>query len=268
MEDEWRIAIADYGAWQRTGGHSPETIALRVRYLTRLANQAPHPPFEMTVHDLVRFLDKPGWKPETRKSARAAMRGFYKWAMDVDLTTADPAYRLPAVHVPAGKPKPTPENIIELAMDRADARGQLMIMLGALEGLRRAEIAAVHSDNIVGTELRVTGKGGRTRVLPLDPDLAAALASAHGYVFPGRFGGHITPNHVGVILKRLLGPGYSAHTLRHRFASTSYAGNRDLRAVQEALGHSKPETTTRYTALPDGALRAAIDAAAFRKRSA
>jgi len=51
------------------------------------------------------------------------------------------------------------------------------------------------------------------------------------------------------------------HTLRHRYASRAYAGTRDLRAVQTLLGHSKPETTLRYTAIPDGGLQAAAAAA-------
>ena len=48
------------------------------------------------------------------------------------------------------------------------------------------------------------------------------------------------------------------HTLRHRFATTAYGVERDLRAVQELLGHSKPETTARYVAVPEGALRTAV----------
>jgi site-specific recombinase XerD len=69
------------------------------------------------------------------------------------------------------------------------------------------------------------------------------------------------PN-VSKLLSRALGAGWTAHQLRHRFASTAYAAERDLRAVQELLGHSKPETTARYTAIPEGAKRAAVLAAA------
>ncbi|HET6299160.1 MAG TPA: site-specific integrase, partial [Kribbella sp.] len=57
---------------------------------------------------------------------------------------------------------------------------------------------------------------------------------------------------------RLLLGDWTGHSLRHRFASAAYAVDRDLRAVQELLGHSKPETTARYVATPDGALRAAV----------
>lgn len=49
---------------------------------------------------------------------------------------------------------------------------------------------------------------------------------------------------------------WTAHTLRHRFASTAYAGSRDIRTVQELLGHSSVATTQIYTAVPDGSIRA------------
>lgn len=52
------------------------------------------------------------------------------------------------------------------------------------------------------------------------------------------------------------------HTLRHRCATVAYAKTRDLRAVQELLGHAKPETTAIYTAVPDDAVRDAMRAAA------
>ena len=45
---------------------------------------------------------------------------------------------------------------------------------------------------------------------------------------------------------------------RHRFATQAYRTGRDLRAVQELLGHAKPETTARYAAVPDGSLAAAV----------
>jgi site-specific recombinase XerD len=117
----------------------------------------------------------------------------------------------------------------------------------------------VHSCDIGEGSLRVTGKGDRTRVIPLHPTLEAALEGLDGWAFPGRFnGGHVSADKVGKTLSRLLGPGWTAHTLRHRFASRAHAADRDIRAVQELLGHAKLETTQRYTAIPDGALRAAV----------
>lgn len=155
-----------------------------------------------------------------------------------------------------------------------------MLLFGAYAGLRCAEIAAVHPDDMVDGQMRVVGKGGKERRVPLHPRLVAAVdaelqrrraghsgtgfrygetaAVEGGYLFPGQSGGHTTPNSVTRRLSRLLGAACSGHQLRHRFASQAYAVGRDLRAVQELLGHSKPETTARYTAIPDGALEEAV----------
>jgi site-specific recombinase XerC len=56
--------------------------------------------------------------------------------------------------------------------------------------------------------------------------------------------------------------GYTMHTLRHRFGTRAYRGSRNLRAVQELLGHASIATTERYTAIDDDEIRAAAMAAA------
>jgi integrase/recombinase XerD len=63
---------------------------------------------------------------------------------------------------------------------------------------------------------------------------------------------------VSKTLKRLLGGELTAHTLRHRFATKAYQGSKDIRAVQELLGHSSPATTAVYTLIEDDALAAAV----------
>ena len=259
-DGEWTKAVEDYCAWERGAGRSPGTVDLRRRYLLRLADALECGPFRVTADDLSRFLDDPSWKPETRKSARGAICRFYRWAMDTERITADPAYRLPTVKVPIGKPHPVPDPIIARALACAGDRDKMMVMLASFMGLRRAEIAAVHARDVEGRVLRVRGKGGKTRLVPIPADLQIALASVDGFAFPGNYQGHLSPNRVGIILRRLLGS-YSAHAMRHRFASTAYEQTHDIRAVQELLGHASVATTQIYTAVPDGALRAAVDAA-------
>lgn len=194
------------------------------------------------------------------KSARSAIRTFYLWAEDEGYVDRSPAYRLPAVRVPSGVPHPTPDDVLARAL--TVAREQLMLRLARYRGLRRAEISRVHTRDVFNGALRVRGKGGVTRSVPLVGDLAERLSRLpKGWAFPGQDDGHLSAGHVGVVLKRLLGEGWSGHSLRHASASKSYAGTRDLRAVQTLLGHSRPETTARYTAAPDGALLAAVQAA-------
>jgi integrase len=154
-------------------------------------------------------------------------------------------------------------------------------MLAAYAGLGRAEIAGLQWDDISDGRVRVRGKGGRVRVVPLLPELAAELTaerarrdasgSGTGYryraglagpwLFPGTRGGPILPDSLGRAALKALGAAYSVHTLRHRFATRAYAGTRDLLAVQQLLGHSKPETTTRYARASAAALVEAVAAA-------
>ena len=63
-------------------------------------------------------------------------------------------------------------------------------------------------------------------------------------------------------LSRALGPGWSGHTLRHRFGTRVYAASGDLLSLQQLLGHSSPATTRQYVALSDEALRRAAASAA------
>lgn len=75
------------------------------------------------------------WAPETRRSARAALRGFYRWAHGMALVTVDPALGLPTVRVPAGVPRPTPEHLVRRLLTHPDPRIGLMVMLAAYAGL-------------------------------------------------------------------------------------------------------------------------------------
>jgi site-specific recombinase XerD len=256
---EWHRATLDHLAWLAASGASQGSLRLRRHWLTRLSLDVACGPWEADEQQLVEFLASRPWSPETRKSARTAVRMFYSWAYDQGLVDVDPARRLPTVRIPATVPNPCPDDVIRSALERADARERLMVLLAATAGLRCIEIAKVHTGDVVrrddGWWLRVTGKGGRTRAIPLGPPLSDELpAMTAGYLFPGP----ISAAHVGKLVERLLGGGWSAHKLRHRFATAAYAQSRDLLAVQQLLGHSKPGTTQRYTALPGDALRTAV----------
>ena len=262
MTPAWEAALAEYAAWSIASGVSAGTRKVRRSYLTRLSEVLPDP-WSATIDDLATFLAVPTWAPETRHSARAALRSFYSWAELTGRLEKDPSMRLPRVPVPSGAPRPAPTDILALALERADARGRLMVLLAAHAGLRRGEIAQVHRRDVVDGMLRVRGKGGKVRVVPLSQQLAEAIAlSPEGYLFPGQENGHLSAGHVGKVLSRLLGPGWTAHTLRHRFATRGYAAERDLLAMQKLLGHAKPETTARYAAVPEPALMRAVQAAA------
>jgi integrase len=258
----WAGALVLYEAALRAANRSPNTIRLHWHYLAQLREINPRP-WQVTTAQLQALMAARAWGAEARKSARTVFRSFYRWGHGAGYAAEDPALGLATVRVPAGRPRPTPEHLVRQLLRHPDARIGLMAMLAAYGGLRAGEIAVVHRRDLVGDELVVHGKGGKVRGVPIvDDRLLASLQRVDGWAFPNGLGSHLSPGHVSRLISRELPEGWTAHTLRHRCASVSYAATRDLLAVGALLGHSRPETTQRYVAMPDDALRAAARAAA------
>lgn len=262
--EAWTTQIAAYavhlGRDQRA---AVDTVRLRRSLLRRLASwcthtgPAPVEPWQVTRQDLLDWMgEHPHWLPETRKAAQGAVRSFYAWAQETERTHVDPARRLPAVPIPRAMPRPIPDEQTRAALTRATARERDMVLLGALLGLRCMEIATVHSDNLAGDLLTVTGKGGHQRTIPLlDEGLRARIRAADGYLFPGRVQGHLSARYISRLLGQLLPGRYTAHTLRHRAATVALEHTENARAVQELLGHASIRTIERYTLVSPASLR-------------
>ncbi len=212
----------------------------------------------MDVSDYLAGLNE----PEYKKGVKGALNRFYEWAVSTDQTELNPVRKLPGVAVRDKGAKPCPRAVIELAMATSDDDVRLMILLGSECGLRAAEIASAHTGNIDGWWMTVTGKGDRSRRVPLNELLQLELADREGYVFPGRFGGHVDPGTVSKKVSRALGPGYTCHTLRHYAATKAYGATHNVFMVQGILGHKSAATTQRYVKLDDSAMRQWLDAMA------
>ena len=262
-----RGEIDAWARWLRAAGRPESTIGLRTYHVRRVMTEIVTDPWSLTTEQLVDYLSAQGWAAETRRAYRASLRSFYAWAQATGRRVDSPAHLLPTVKVPRRVPRPTPELFYQQAVMAGDQRQRLMIHLAAVCGLRRGEIAQVSREDVqpdmVGHSLRVLGKGGHERMVPLPRLLAVELLEAPaGWLFPSPAGGHLTPHHVGKLVSRCLPEGWTTHTLRHRCATVAYRHARDLRAVQELLGHAKPETTALYTQVPKDAIREAVMAAA------
>lgn len=258
----WAETMTGYMQAMQAGGRSSGTMRLHRHYLMMLAAMYARP-FTVTTSQLVVFMARESWAPETRKSARTVVCGFYRWGHGMGYIDENPALRLPTVRVPSGVPRPTPEHLVRQLIHRDDRLG-FMGALAAYGGLRAGEIARVHGHDLDGDCLIVKGKGGKVREVPIValPLLTRLEGVGDAWAFPNGYGGHLSPGHVSRLLSEAMPPGWTAHTLRHRMATTAYAGTRDLLAVGAVLGHSRPETTQRYVRMPDDALRAAVTAAA------
>jgi integrase/recombinase XerC len=155
-------------------------------------------------------------------------------------------------------------------------RDRAMLELFYSSGLRLSELVGLRwlDLDLDAGEVRVLGKGGKTRIVPVGRHAVAALRAlgeAEGRapdtpVFRGRGGAPISPRTVQARLKQLaLTQGFAKrvhpHLLRHTFASHMLESSGDLRAVQELLGHADIATTQIYTHLDFQHLAKVYDAA-------
>lgn len=273
---EWMPLIDAYMHTLAAAGQPKTTMTLRRVQLVRMATDIGCHPDQLTGARLVEwFGGHPDWKTETRRSYRAVVRCFLRWAYKTGSLGVHLADELPTVREKRGAPRPAPDRVWREALIAADPRVTLMLRLAAEAGLRRGEVAQVHTrdllESVDGTQLLVHGKGGKARVVPIGEALADTIgtgAAGHtpgkpvdGWLFPNGRGSHLSPYQVGDLAVRVLPDGWTLHTLRHRFASRAYRGSRNLRAVQVLLGHESIATTERYTAVDDSEIRAAMMAA-------
>lgn len=268
MQTSWFEQIAAYIVSLRAAGRAAQTVELRGYQLRYIAAELdPLGPFEVGPGDLVQWVGGKDWARETRRSYRAALRGFYGWAHGSGLIGADPSLALGSIKPGEPRPRPTPPAALLEALRLADPQMWLALRLGSEAGLRRGEMSRVHKrdliDDLAGASLVVHGKGGRERLIPLTASLAAAIKTAceagGGYAFPGQIDGHISAAWLGKRISRLLPEGVTPHSLRHRFATDVWTVDYDLLSVQQLLGHASPETTRRYV-LPDQTkLRALVE---------
>lgn len=269
----WDTIIGQWVEWMTAIGRPKTTRDLRRYQLLYLAKSLNLEPTRLKQDDLIQWFAIHDWAPETRRSYRSAIQGFFSWAVANGHIESDPAAGIPQIKVPRCEPRPAAEIVYREALMKADRRTSLMLRLAAEAGLRRAEVAQVHTRDLRGDpgrrQLLVHGKGGKQRLVPITDELAFTIAAgpaghtlgcpSAGWLFPSDKGcGHITPATVGEVCSAALGPGTTMHQLRHRFASRAFRGTRNLRAVQELLGHANVAITERYTAVDDDERRAAM----------
>jgi integrase len=251
MDNDWSAAITEYRVYLMATRFARGSIRVHTSYLRRLALQQRNGPWSVSTVDLRRFLAVERWKPNTARSARAAVVKFYRWARMEGYVAEDPALRLEPVSVPAAVPRPAPWSIVSRAIDLSGEREATMLRFARYAALRCCEIATAHRDNWDGRGLWVTGKGGKTRYVPIvNSELVGAITRAEGWLFPGRIDGHLSPGTVSRLMSDALAGAWTGHKLRHAFATTSNARHPNLLALQKVMGHARPETTQIYTQVP------------------
>lgn len=266
LTQAWIDEVDGFLAHQKAGGKPHTTLRARREHLYHLARRvAADSPWDIDEDVLVSYAGAQDWAKETRRSRRTTFLAFWRWGVATGKTDRVVALALPQVRATPPRPRPAPDDVYKAALLAAPPRETLMLRLAAEMGLRRSEVAQVHTDDVlddlVGWSLVVHGKGGKERVVPMPGTLARAIKDApRGYLFPGDWGpGHLSPAYVGKRIRDLLPDGWTMHTLRHRFGTRAYTRRQDLLLVQELLGHASPSTTRRYIELDRRRMRSLVE---------
>lgn len=272
----WVTDLDDYLSALSAAGRPASTTGLRRSHLSRMARGLGGSPRTVTGTQLVGwFAAQTHWRAETRRGYRSSARKFFGWALETGRVPVNAALDLDPVKPGKPAPRPLPDAAWDTAMGTANARDQLILRLGAECGLRRAEVAQVHTTDVTqgvgGWQLLVHGKGDKQRIIPIPDDLAELIQAgapghtpersafgAVGFLFPGADNGHLSPRWVGKLATRALPGIWTMHKCRHRFAAKVYRGSRNLRALQMLLGHASVATTEIYTPVDDDEIRAAM----------
>lgn len=244
-------------------------------------------------------LHQRGLAPRSIARALSAWRSFYTWGVRRRVFALNPVVGIRAPRAPRTLPKALSVDHAAMLLDREspdtgdpqDLRDAAMFELLYSSGLRVSELTGLDIAPLAGSagwidaaagEVTVTGKGSKTRIVPVGTKALAALAAWHAVraqlergdprpLFLSARGQRISPRLVQARLTRWAArSGVPAqvhpHVLRHSFATHLLQSSGDLRAVQELLGHANISTTQIYTHLDFQQLARVYDAAHPRAR--
>ena len=259
-------------------GKSAHTLSAYGRDLTELVRLLTEGSSE-TAQDLTRRdfvaalkrLSQQGLSERTLARKLSAWRQYCGWLVQSGMMDNDPTFNLKAPRLPERLPKALPQEELNHMLDSAPADDGLAVRDHALfelmygSGLRLSEIHGLDLGDVLLDEgwVSVTGKGRKERQVPLSGKSVEALcaylservaASGETALFTGKNGTRLGQRQIQKRLQTWAvqqggGQHISPHMMRHSYASHLLQSSRDIRAVQELLGHSNLSTTQIYTKL-------------------
>ena len=259
-------------------GKSAHTLSAYGRDLTELVRLLTEGSSE-TAQDLKRRdfvaalkrLSQQGLSERTLARKLSAWRQYCGWLVQSGMMDNDPTFNLKAPRLPERLPKALPQEELNHMLDSAPVDDSLAVRDHALfelmygSGLRLSEIHGLDLGDVLLDEgwVSVTGKGRKERQVPLSGKSVEALraylservaADGETALFTGKNGTRLGQRQIQKRLQAWAvrqgsGQHISPHMMRHSYASHLLQSSRDIRAVQELLGHSNLSTTQIYTKL-------------------
>lgn len=207
------------------------------------------------VTDFLAFLSSMRtYKPTTLHRVISSLSSFYRFC-----STQGAVLQNPMVSV--DRPRIKEQELVYLKHDQVlklinsieNSRDRLIMRTIYATGVRVSELCAINIEDIDFEDhtIRVRGKGGKIRIVFVDSETLADISDfsaqkTHGPLFEGQQGHHISPRTVQHIFKKYAPAGITPHKIRHSYASELYKRSKNLRVVQENLGHSSIKTTEIY----------------------
>jgi site-specific recombinase XerD len=279
LSDAWREALRLFDrdlAVRSAAEATRRAYANDVGQLAAWASEREKDPETLSHRELRRFaseLSERGISKAGVARKLAATRSFYGALLRHGTVAANPADLVATPKRDRKLPRVLSREEMQTLLDRIPTRTPLemrdraMLELAYSCGLRAEEVVnlEIDSPDFDGERLRVEGKGGKTRLVPMGEPAQAALGR---YLERGRrallggetgtalllskSGRRLHPSDVRRRLQRwvreaAIAGGVSPHALRHSFATHLLEGGADLRTIQELLGHSSLSTTQVYT---------------------
>ena len=280
-------------------GHAEKTLEAYARdvrqFLCYLATQLGHAPClaDLARLDLKSFRGFLASRRRTGAVSRSlartlsALRQLFRWLEAQNLVENRKILQLAMPKVPHSVPKPLTvgkaADVVDAGagaeLDWVLARDAAVLLLLYGCGLRIAEALSIKAKDAPTPDrdvLRITGKGGKQRLVPVLPvvrDAVARYVQLCPYplepdepMFRGAKGGPLSPRLIQLAMERLretldLPATATPHALRHSFATHLLSAGGDLRQIQELLGHASLSTTQAYTEVDRDRLLAVYDAA-------
>ena len=273
--------------------YSPATIANYSRSLQRLVVHAESLNIKRwrdvhsdQIQNLIARSHRGGLSPGSLRDMLSAYRSFYRFLAREGIAATNPAIGVRSPKTPRKLPQVLDVDevaaLLDFPADDPEAvRDRALLELLYSSGLRVSELTSVRWRDLDLHEglIRVTGKGSKTRIVPVGRRARDALEALRNQDQPGlddplvcgRLGKPLTPGGVRLRLKRRakdqgVWKRVYPHLLRHSCASHVLESSGDLRAVQELLGHADIGTTQIYTHLDFQHLARVYDAAHPRAR--
>jgi site-specific recombinase XerD len=283
-EASWADSLSGFDDWQRARGMREKTRRAYGVDLGQLADWAAGrglEPGEISHRDLRRFaavLGEHGAAKSTVGRKLAAIRTFYRHLVERGELESNPADLVSSPKKDNYLPRVLKSGEVAQLLERIpassplDLRDRAMFELAYAAGLRAEELTSLDttSPDPDAEEVRIEGKGGRTRVIPVGEHAWRALdryltrgrpgldSGESEALFLSKTGRRLSTSDVRRRLKlQARSVGLSPHTLRHSFATHLLEGGADLRSIQELLGHASISTTQTYTRVESRRLRMA-----------